>query len=533
MQSNKALIDSGDTAIGIEFGSTRIKAVLVDQQGNILASGGVNWENQFIDGIWTYSQQAIRQGLQQAYQALAQSVRQQYHTNLTSARAIGISGMMHGYLPFDSQNNLLVPFRTWRNNFTAESSQKLTALFNYPIPQRWSIAHLYQAILRREAHVAHIDYLTTLAGYVHWLLSGEKVLGIGEASGMFPIDPHTQSYQQSMLDDFDKLIAAQNYRWKIKQILPRVLVAGQCAGCLTDAGARLLDPSGQLQAGIKMCPPEGDAGTGMVATNSIRETTGNISVGTSAFAMVVLEKALSNVYEQLDMVTTPAGKPVAMAHANNCTSDINAWIALFHQTLTVFGVKADIDQVYETLFLHALEGDADCGGLLSYGFYSGEHNVGLTAGCPTFMHPANSRFNLANFIRVHLYSAFGAMKLGMDILMQRENVAVTQILAHGGMFKTKQVASHILAGALNVPIAVMNTAAEGGAWGIALLANYLAYAPAQSLEQYLNETVFKQTALSVSRPDSATAQGYARFMQRYVRGLPVVQAAATFSSDQQ
>ncbi len=533
MQSPKAIIDSGSAVIGIEFGSTRIKAVLIDPQGNILASGGFNWENQFIDGIWTYSQQAILQGLQQAYQSLAQAVQQQYDTILTSAQAIGISGMMHGYMPFDRRKNLLVPFRTWRNNFTAESSQKLTALFHYNIPQRWSIAHLYQAILKQEEHVAQIDYLTTLAGYVHWALSGEKVLGIGEASGMFPIDPRTQSYHQTMLNTFNELIAEQHYGWKIEQILPQVRVAGQGAGYLTEAGAHLLDPSGHLQAGIKMCPPEGDAGTGMIATNSIRETTGNISAGTSAFAMIVLEKPLSQVYPQLDMVTTPAGKLVAMAHANNCTSDINAWFNLFSETLATFGVKQDIDQLYETLFLQALKGDADCGGLLSYGFYSGEHNIGLTQGCPTFLHPANSRFNLANFIRTHLYSAFAVMKLGMDILMQQEKVAITQILAHGGMFKTPNVTAKILASALNVPIAVMNTASEGGAWGIALLANYLSYASNRSLEQYLNETVFKQTALSVSQPDAEMRRGYERFMQRYIRGMPVAQAAATFSSDKQ
>ncbi|MBN6065508.1 FGGY-family carbohydrate kinase [Aggregatibacter actinomycetemcomitans] len=530
MQSNKDLIHNGNIAIGIEFGSTRIKAVLIDPQGNILATGGFNWENQLIDGIWTYSQEAIWQGLQNAYQSLVQAVKEEYGLPITSAQAIGISGMMHGYIPFDNQKKLLVPFRTWRNNFTAESSKKLTALFNYNIPQRWSIAHLYHAILNDESHVAQIDYFTTLSGYVHWMLSGEKVLGIGEASGMFPIDQQTLSYDQSMLEAFDQLIAEKNYPWKITEILPKVLPAGQLGGYLTESGARLLDPSGELQAGIQMCPPEGDAGTGMVATNSIRETTGNISAGTSAFAMIVLKKALSNVYEQLDMVTTPAGKPVAMAHANNCTTDINAWMGIFAECLTLFGMEQHADNLYAKLLRHALDGDDNCGGLLSYGFYSGEHGVGLAEGCPLFIHPTDSRFNLANLIRVHLYSAFGAMKLGMDILMKQEKVEITQILAHGGIFKTPNVASKILASALNVPIAVMDTASEGGAWGIALLANYLTYAPTQSLEQYLNETIFKNTALSISEPETLMAQGYEKFIQRYMQGIPIAKVAANFGS---
>ncbi|WP_109077285.1 xylulokinase [Aggregatibacter kilianii] len=531
MQSNKDLILNGNISIGIEFGSTRIKAVLIDPLGNILASGGFNWENQLVDGIWTYSQEAIWQGLQNAYQALAQSVKEKYGVPIITAQAIGFSGMMHGYIPFDSQKNQLVPFRTWRNNFTENSSKKLTALFHYNIPQRWSIAHLYQAILNEEKHVEQIDYLTTLSGYVHWMLSGEKVLGIGEASGMFPIDQQTQSYDTSMLNAFDQLIAEKYYPWKIADILPKVLPAGKCAGYLTEEGARLLDPSGQLQAGIKMCPPEGDAGTGMVATNSIKATTGNISAGTSAFAMIVLEKMLSKVYEQLDMVTTPDGKLVAMAHANNCSTDINAWVQIFSECLTLFGIKQNTDNLYETLFRHALNGDENCGNLLSYGFYSGEHGVGLAEGCPLFIHPTGSQFNLANLIRMLLYSAFGAMKLGMDILMNEEKVAITQILAHGGIFKTPNVASKILASALDVPIAVMDTASEGGAWGIALLANYLAYAPKQSLEQYLQETIFKNTALSISDPEPSMKQGYAQFIQRYKQGIPIAKAAAEFGSN--
>lgn len=526
MQDAKNLIASGGASVGIEFGSTRIKAVLISTDGTILASGGFTWENHFIDGIWTYPQSEIWQGLQQAYRDLANQVQEQYGITLTRAKAIGISGMMHGYIPFDKQGNQLVAFRTWRNNITAKSSQKLTALFNYNIPQRWSISHLYQAILNQEEHVGEIDYLTTLAGYVHWQLTGEKVLGVGEASGMFPIDPQTGSYYQIMLNQFDGLIAAQSYPWKIANILPQVLTAGQPAGHLTEQGAKLLDPTGRLQAGIPFCPPEGDAGTGMVATNSIKTNTGNISAGTSAFAMIVLEKELSKVYEQLDMVTTPTGKLVAMAHANNCSSDINAWIHLFGETLKAFGAEVETDKLYETLFRKALEGEADCGGLLAYGFYSGEHSVGLAEGCPTFMHPANSRFTLANFIRTHLYSAFGAMKLGVDILIQQEKVNIAQILGHGGIFKTPNVASKILASAINVPIAVMKTANEGGAWGIALLANYLtAYQAGQSLEDYLDNHIFAQAEISVSQPDEEMAKGYAEFIQYYQQGIPVVRAA--------
>ncbi|HBO38653.1 MAG TPA: ATPase, partial [Pasteurellaceae bacterium] len=414
------------------------------------------------------------------------------------------------------------------NNMTSKSSQKLTALFQYNIPQRWSISHLYQAILNQETHLDQIDYLTTLAGYVHWKLSGEKVLGVGEASGMFPIDIQTQSYHRRMLSQFDALVNEKNYPWKIEQILPKVLVAGQSAGCLSVEGAALLDPDGNLQADIPMCPPEGDAGTGMVATNSIKEKTGNISAGTSAFTMIVLEKELSQVYEQLDMVTTPTGKLVAMAHANNCTTDINAWVKLFGESLKAFGTEVSTEKLYETLFMKALEGDADCGGLLSYGFYSGEHGVGLSEGCPLFIHPTNADFNLANFIRVHLYSAFGAMKLGMDILMQQEKINIDSILGHGGIFKTKNVAQKILASALNTPIATMETAGEGGAWGIALLANFLEkYPSGQSLEQYLDDCIFRNVDISMVEPDENISDGYATFMRNYKKGIAVVQAAIT------
>lgn len=526
MLDKQKVITEGQISLGIEFGSTRIKAVLIDPKGEILATGGFGWENHLENGVWTYPLDEVWYGVQQAYQALSEDVQTRYQQPLRKIGAIGISAMMHGYLAFDNNNQLLVPFRTWRNNFTAKAAHELTRLFSYNIPQRWSIAHLYQAILNKEPHISQIGFFTTLAGYVHWQLTGQKVLGVGDASGMFPIDITTQNYDKGMIDSFDALMKPQQVPWQLIQILPQVLVAGQNAGYLTEQGAKLLDPTGQLEAGAAFCPPEGDAGTGMVATNSITEKTGNISAGTSAFAMIVLEKNLSDVYPELDLVTTPTGKLVAMAHSNNCSSDLNAWVSLFNETLQTFGVQCDSNTLYEKLFLKALEGEADCGNLLAYGFYSGEHIVGLSEGCPTFMHPANARFNLANFMRVHLYTAFGAMKLGMDILMQQENVQISQILGHGGIFKTQNVAQKILASALNVPIATMETAGEGGAWGIALLANYLtACQTNQSLADYLNHTIFKTAKTTRVEPDRQMAQGYAQFMQYYTKGIAVVEQA--------
>ncbi|MDU8925088.1 FGGY-family carbohydrate kinase [Pasteurellaceae bacterium LIM206] len=524
MQNITQLIKNGGASLGIEFGSTRIKAVLIDSKGTILATAGFDWENRFIDGIWTYSERDIWQGLQAAYKNLSQSVQQQYGIVLEKLQSIGISAMMHGYMPFNTRNELLVPFRTWRNNITSQAAAQLTELFQYNIPQRWSIAHLYQAILNQESHIQNITYLTTLSGYIHWQLTGEKVLGVGDASGMFPINIQSGTFDQSMMAKFNTLLAEKNIHLPLDSLFPTVLPAGKYAGKLTQASALKLDPTGHLQAGIPFCPPEGDAGTGMVATNAVREKTGNISAGTSAFAMIVLSKTLSKVYEQLDMVTTPSGKPVAMAHSNNCTSDINAWMNLFGECLSAFNLNVSTNQLYETLFSQALNGDEDCGNLLAYGFYSGEHGVGLTEGCPMFMHPMNARFNLANFMRVHLYTAFGAMKLGMDILLQREKVEIERILAHGGIFKTKNIAQRILAAALNTPIAVMNTAGEGGAWGAALLANYLTYTD-DSLEDYLDKHIFAHTEQTVCLPDEAMSQGYQRFMQRYQQGISIVQQA--------
>ncbi|AHG77520.1 xylulokinase [Mannheimia varigena] len=525
MQSEKQLIEQGNVVIGIELGSTRIKAVLIATDGTILATGGADWENQLIDGIWTYHQNEIWEKLQAAYSDLAKTVKEKYHTIIRTTKGLGISAMMHGYLPFDKQGNQLVPFRTWRNNITLEASEKLTNLFQYPIPQRWSIAHLYQALLNNELHLNKVYHITTLSGYVHWQLTGQKVLGIGDASGMFPIDIETMSYNQQMIAQFNDCIIPFNMPWQLEHLLPKVLVSGESAGFLTEKGAQLLDPSGNLQPGIPLCPPEGDAGTGMIATNCIKEKTGNISAGTSAFAMIVLEKMLSKVYSELDIVTTPAGKLVAMAHANNCTSDINAWVKLFRECLETFGVNVYTEELYEMLFLHALQGDADCGGLLSYGFHSGEHNVGLSEGCPMFLHPTSTHFNLANFMRVHLYTAFGAMKLGMDILINQEKVEITRILGHGGIFKTEGVAQKILASALNIPLATASTASNGGAWGIALLANFLEVSDKCNLEDYLDKHIFNTTKLNLIQPDKTITEGYERFMQRYITGIPIVEKA--------
>lgn len=527
MQKEKALIENGQIIIGIELGSTRVKAVMIDENGMILATGGADWENRFIDSIWTYDQAEIWEKLQGAYLDLQKTVKEKYRTTIKKAKAIGVSGMMHGYLPFDKQGKQLVPFRTWRNNITLKASETLTALFHYPIPQRWSIAHLYQAMLNQESHINQIDYLTTLSGYIHWQLTDEKVLGIGDASGMFPIDTARFTYDHKMLDQFKTHIEELNVSWDLKDILPKVLVAGEYAGKLTEKGALLLDPTGNLQAGIPLCPPEGDAGTGMIATNCIKEKTGNISAGTSAFAMIVLEKALSKAYSELDIVTTPAGKLVAMAHANNCTSDINAWVNLLGETLQAFGLKMCTEELYQTLFLEALKGDPDCGGLLSYGFYSGEHNVGLSEGCPIFLHPTNSKFNLANFMRVHLYTAFGAMKLGMDILREKEKVNIDHILGHGGIFKTENVAQTILASALNIPLATMNTASNGGAWGIALLANFLHKSDQSSLEEYLDKDIFNHTQITLAEPDPVISAGYQKFIQRYQDGIKIVETAVS------
>ena len=487
----KKTIEEGKAVLGIEFGSTRIKAVLIDEDKSPIASGSYDWENQLVDNIWTYSMEKIQNGLQGCYQDLVKDVEAKYDVKLTKFAALGVSAMMHGYLAFDENDKLLVPFRTWRNTITEEASEKLTELFSYHIPQRWSIAHLYQAILNGEEHVKDVRYITTLAGYIHWQMTGEKVLGVGDASGMFPIDMNTKDYDEEMIQKFDKLIEGENYPWKIKEILPKVLVAGDAAGILTEEGAKKLDPTGNLEAGIPLCPPEGDAGTGMVATNSVAQRTSNISAGTSFFSMVVLEKPLKDLHTEIDMVTTPDGSLVAMVHSNNGTTDLNAWVNIFREFAEAMGMEADMNKLFGTLYNKALEGDVDCGGLLSYCYFSGEHMTGFTEGRPLFVRSPESKFNLANFMRTNLYTCLGAMRVGLDILFKKEGVKVDRLLGHGGLFKTKGVGQQILADAVNAPVSVMETAGEGGAWGIAVLASYLVNKEEnETLEDFLDTKVF-------------------------------------------
>lgn len=525
-ENAKAVIESGKAVLGIEFGSTRIKAVLVDDKNAPIASGSHEWENQLVDNIWTYSIDMIWAGLQDAYQEMTEDVEKQYGVKVTSLAAIGFSAMMHGYMAFGADDEILVPFRTWRNAITEEASEKLTELFQYNIPQRWSIAHLYQAILNGEEHVKDIKFQTTLAGYIHWKLTGRKVLGVGEASGMFPIDIATGKFNQTMVDKFDAAIADKGFSWKLLDIFPEVLTAGENAGTLTEEGAKLLDPTGTLQAGIPLCPPEGDAGTGMVATNSVARRTGNVSAGTSVFSMVVLEKELNKVYPELDLVTTPAGDLVAMVHCNNCTSDLNAWVGIFREFAESFGIDVDMNQLFGTLYNKAMEGDPDGGNLLAYNYISGENITGMEEGRPLFVRTPNSKFNLANFMRVNLYTSLGALKIGMDILLKEEKVKVDKLLGHGGLFKTKGVGQQILADAMNTPISVMETAGEGGAWGIAVLASYMIQKEAnESLGDYLNNKVFAGQEGSELAPNAEGVKGFDEFIKIYKAGLPIERAA--------
>jgi len=522
---NQAIIN-GETSLGIEFGSTRIKAVLIDQEYQTIASGSYEWENRLEDGFWTYNLVDIITGLQTAYGEMKREVERTYGTTIRNVGSIGFSAMMHGYMAFDHTGELLVPFRTWRNSTTGEAAKKLTETFQFNIPERWSIAHLYQAILNEEKHLPRIDYLTTLAGYIHWLLTGKKTLGIGDASGMFPIDETTQNYNEAMMKQFDELIADKGYPWQLKEILPKVYSAGEQAGELTEVGAKILDRSGNLQPGIPICPPEGDAGTGMVATNSVRKRTGNVSVGTSVFAMIVLEKELSKVYPEIDLVTTPSGSPVAMVHANNCSSDLNAWLGLFREFSEAMGQEVDTNKLFEVMLNKALEADPDGGGLLSYGYFSGENITGFEKGRPLFVRSPESQFNLANFMRTHLFTAFGALKVGMDILTKEENVAIDSILAHGGLFKTPLVGQKIVAAAMNTPVSVMATAGEGGAWGMAILASYLMNKEEnESLEDFLDKKVFAEVNGQEIYPDQVDVEGFEAFIERYKKGLMIEHAA--------
>lgn len=524
--SAKTIIESGKAILGIEFGSTRIKAVLIDTDNNPIAQGSFEWENQLVDGLWTYSIDTIWKGLQDCYADLRKNVKAEYDCEIKQLAAIGISAMMHGYMAFGKDENILVPFRTWRNTNTAKAAAELSELFHFNIPLRWSISHVYQAILNSEDHINKIDFLTTLAGYIHWQLTGKKVLGVGDASGMLPIDSNTNNYDAEMVAKFDKLIEPKNLGWKILDILPEVLNAGEDAGVLTEEGAKKLDPSGTLQAGTPLCPPEGDAGTGMVATNAVRQRTGNVSAGTSSFSMIVLEKALSQPYEVIDMVTTPDGSPVAMVHCNNCTSDLNAWVGLFKQYQELLGVPVDMNEVFGKLYNHALKGDADCGGLIAYNYISGEPVTGLAEGRPMFVRSANDHFNLANFMRANLYASVAVLKIGNDVLFKDEKVQVDRITGHGGLFKTKGVGQRILAAAINSPISVMETAGEGGAWGIALLAGYLVNNEEKlSLADYLDKKVFAGNTGVEIAPTAEDVAGFDKYIETYKAGLAIEKAA--------
>ena len=525
----KSTIEAGKAILGIELGSTRIKAVLIDQENKPIAQGSHTWENQLVDGLWTYSIEAIWSGLQDCYADLRTNVKNAYGIEIETLAAIGVSAMMHGYMPFNKKEEILVPFRTWRNTNTGRAAAALSELFVYNIPLRWSISHLYQAILDNESHVNEIDFLTTLAGYVHWQITGEKVLGIGDASGMLPIDPTTHNYSAEMVAKFNKLIAPKEYNWKLEEILPKVLSAGENAGVLTPEGSKKLDASGHLKAGIPVCPPEGDAGTGMVATNAVKQRTGNVSAGTSSFSMIVLEKELSKPYEMIDMVTTPDGSLVAMVHCNNCTSDLNAWVNLFKEYQELLCIPVDMDEIYSKLYNIALTGDTDCGGLLSYNYISGEPVTGLADGRPLFVRSANDKFNLANFMRTHLYASVGVLKIGNDILFNEEKIKVDRITGHGGLFRTKGVGQRILAAAINSPISVMETAGEGGAWGIALLGSYLVNnEKKQSLADFLDESVFVGDAGIEVSPTPEDVAGFNAYIENYKAGLPIEEAAVKF-----
>lgn len=519
------ILSEGLTSLGIEFGSTRIKAVLTDKFGKVIATGGYEWENQLVDGIWTYSLDEVHKGLRACYKDLAKSVKEKYGITLTNIGAIGISAMMHGYLVFDKNDNLLTPFRTWRNTMTSQAVGILSELFKFNIPQRWSIAHLYQSILNKEDHVKDIAYMTTLAGYVHWLLTGEKVLGIDDASGMFPIDKNGD-FNQEMLDKFDNLAKKENFPWTLSEILPKVLKAGENAGALTESGALLLDETGALKPGTPLCPPEGDAGTGMVATNSIAQKTGNVSAGTSIFAMIVMENELKGMYPEIDMVTTPDGSPVAMVHCNNCTSDLNSWVNLFDEVLSTFGANVSKSELYTSLYKKALDGNKACTGLIAYNYLSGEHITGFSEGRPLFIRTPDTKMTLADFMRTHIYTTLGALRIGLDILTENEDVKIDKIMGHGGFFKTPEVGQKILAAAMNTNVSVMETAGEGGAWGIALLASFMKWKEEnETLPEFLDNKIFIEENACTLSPDMEDVNGFNEFMKNYKSCLAIEKCA--------
>ena len=514
------MIDLKKTVLGIELGSTRIKAVLIDERHLPIASGDFEWENQFVNGVWTYSMDAVHSGLRTCFARLGTDVKEKYGVDLTETGAIGVSAMMHGYLPFDKEGKQLSEFRTWRNTITGEAAEKLTALFGFNIPQRWSIAHFYQAILNGEEHVKDVAFLTTLAGYIHWKLTGEKVMGVGEASGMFPIDSGKLDYDEGMIQKFKALTGVE-----LREILPKVLPAGASGGMLSEEGARFLDPSGKLRSGIPVAPCEGDAGTGMAATNSVRVRTGNVSAGTSDFAMIVTDKPLG-VHREIDMVTTPAGAPVAMVHCNNCTSDINAWVKLFSEFADAIGAPQDKGKLFSLLFSKALEGEADCGGLMNFNYFSGEGVTDLNEGRCVFARMQNASFTLENFMRTQLLSALATLKIGLDILTQTEGVAIDKLYGHGGYFKTPGVGQRMLSAAVGAPVSVMETAGEGGPYGMALLGAYLLWKDeGETLEDYLDNKVFAGAKASTLRADESDIAGFNVFLARYKKALAVERAA--------
>ena len=523
----KQLIASGDISLGVEFGSTRIKAVLTTKGANVIAQSDFGWENKVVDGIFSYDLEDVWLGLQDCYKKIAQSVKAEYGVEITKVAAMGFSAMMHGYIAFDKNDNLLVPFRTWRNTITENATGILSEQFKFNIPQRWTVAHLYQAILNKEAHIPQVDFVTTLAGYVHWKLTGNKVVGIGEASGIFPIDENTLDYNADMAAKFDALTAKEGFGKKLREVFPAVLVAGENAGTLTQEGALLIDPTGKLQCGTAVCAPEGDAGTGMVATNSILPKTGNISAGTSIFAMIVLEKSLKNYYKEIDMVTTPVGHPVAMVHCNTCTSDVDGYVKMFYSFAKHFKPDCTIGEIYSYLYNEAAKGDYDCGGLCHINYFAGEPVVAVDEGVPMFLRNPQGSFTLQNFMRSNIYATFACVKIGLDMLFKDENVPVEKLLGHGGLFKVEGVAQQMMASALGTPVQVTSTAGEGGAWGMAVLAEFMKEkGENQPLADYLNSVIFAGAEYKTKQPDPQETAGYNKYIENYKKALCAEKAAA-------
>lgn len=520
----KIAIENGDVALGIELGSTRIKGILIDNEFNTVAQGDFLWENSLVDGIWTYSIAEVWNGIQECYKSLKLDVKEKYGLTLKKIDNIGISAMMHGYVVLDKDDNLLVPFRTWRNTKQEEAAHTLSELYNYPVPQRFSNAHIYQAILNKESHIHNIAFQTTLAGYVHYKLTGERVIGVGEASGIFPIDLETKDFNKKYIEKFNDLIKSKGVKWNYQDILPKVLVAGESAGVLTEEGAKLLDVDCDLVSGAKLCPPEGDAGTGMVATNSVAEKTGNVSAGTSVFAMIVLEDNLKKVHNEIDLVTTPSGSLVGMVHCNNCTSNLNTWVDLFDEVINTFGFSVSKNELYTKLYKKALESDLDAGGVLSYGYVSGEHITNFEEGRPLIVSKPDSNFNLANFMRSSIYTSLGALKIGLDILLKEEKVKIDKIYGHGGFFKTEEVGQRIMSQATNAPVSIMENAGEGGAWGMSILAMYQNYKDID-LETFLNTKIFKDNKVTTITATNEEVIGFESFMDRYKKGLAIERSA--------